>query len=76
MTASRRKRLQLNPAEIHRLGVFLTAAGEAHIPGAGRIAADDARLAWNLMDSHARAAVKRLGLVPQLTNLGCIPATK
>lgn len=75
MTASRRRRLELNGAQLERLGRFLMNAGRAHALGsAGRLSHFAAQEEWQLMDSVSRAAVIRLGLRPKLTSMDIIPA--
>lgn len=69
MTATRVRRLKLNNAQLTRLGRFFILAGrDDHLPR------EAAREEWGCMDSVARSAVRRLGLVPQLTAAGCIPS--
>jgi len=73
MTATRVRRLKLNGAQLRRFAAFMTAASQASQLGIGLAHAQAAREEWGCMDSVARSAVRRLGLVPQLTALGCIP---
>lgn len=83
MTTKKRRRVALNfhGAQVARVGKFLVPAGRCMSCAAiGKAMADmqpkyaaQAADEWGCMDGVARAAVGRLGLVPMLTALGCIP---
>jgi hypothetical protein len=73
MSATRRKRLQLTPADYMDLAMFLACVSSAHKLGEGLRYARGAAEKWAEMTPRARAAITRLGLRPGLVSLGCIP---